>query len=64
MCIRDRPNVALSIGISALSSMVMGAYSLQDAVDYGLAELSDPSFAEDVQNAIGWDKKPINITYF
>ena len=44
--------------------MMMGAYSLQDAVVYGLAELSDPAFMEDVQNAISWDKKPVNLTYF
>lgn len=59
-----QPNVALSIGISALSSVVMGAYSLQDAISYGLAELSDPAFADDLQKAIGWDKKPVNLTYF
>lgn len=59
-----QPDVTLSIGISALSSVVMGAYSLRDAIDYGLAELSNPAYTADVQSAIGWDKKPVNVTYF
>ena len=59
-----QPDVTLSLGISTLSSVVMGAYSLQQAVDFALAELSDPAFLPDLQAAIGWDTKPVNVTYF
>ena len=58
------PSVTLSLGISALSSVVMGACSLRDAVDYGLAQVSDADYLDDLQKAIGWDKKPVNLTYF
>ena len=27
-------------------------------------KLSNPAYTADVQSAIGWDKKPVNVTYF
>ena len=42
----------------------MGAYSLDKAVARGVMDISDPSFLPDVQNAIGWHRKPVNYTYF
>lgn len=59
-----QPDVTLSLGISPLSSAVMGALSLKEAVDYGLAQISDPAWLEELQNAIGWEEPPVNVTYF
>lgn len=61
---RARPQATLSIGIAELSSLVMGAYPLDRALAFGRAALSDPDYAQDIQRAIGWDKKPVNYTYF
>ena len=58
------PQVTLRTDIAALSSLVMGAYSLDKAVARGVMDISDPSFLPDVQNAIGWHRKPVNYTYF
>lgn len=58
------PQVTLRTDIAALSSLVMGAYSLDKAVARGVMDISDPSFLPDVQNAIGWHGKPVNYTYF
>ena len=59
-----RPDVTLTTGIGELSSLVMGAYPLQQAAALGRISVSDASFIPDIQRAIGWDKKPVNITYF
>lgn len=58
------PDVTLSTGIAELSSLVMGAYPLEQAVAFGRISVSDPSYIADIQRAIGWDKKPVNVTYF
>ena len=58
------PDVTLKTGIGPLSSFVMGACSLKQALAYGVMELSDPAYGEDVQQAIGWNEKPVNYTYF
>ena len=42
----------------------MGAYPLEQAVALGRITVSDPAYIPDIQRAIGWDKKPVNITYF
>lgn len=59
-----RPNVTLSTGIAELSSLIMGAYPLDQAVAFGRVSVSDSSYIDDIQRAIGWDKKPVNLTYF
>ena len=59
-----RPDVTLTTGIGELSSLVMGAYPLEQAAALGRVSVSDASFIPDIQRAIGWDKKPVNITYF
>ena len=56
--------MTLSTGIAELSSLVMGAYPLEQAVAFGRMSVSDPAYIPDIQRAIGWDKKPVNITYF
>jgi len=61
---RAQPDVTLSAEISALSSLVMGAYPLSRALALGRVTLSDPGYAADVQRAIGWSAKPVNHTYF
>lgn len=61
---RAQPDVTLSAEISALSSLVMGAYPLSRALVLGRVTLSDPGYAADVQRAIGWSAKPVNHTYF
>ena len=58
------PQVTLRTDIAALSSFVMGAYSLDKAVARGVMELSDPTYLSEVQRAIGWHEKPVNYTYF
>ena len=42
----------------------MGACSLEELLRMGQAALSDNSYAGDIQRAIGWSRKPVNITYF
>ena len=49
---------------STLSSLVMGAFSLDEALRLGRLTLSDHGYAADVQRAIGWSRKPVNFTYF
>lgn len=58
------PDVTLAADISTLSSLVMGAYPLSQVLAFGRAALSDSSYAEDIQRAIGWSVKPVNYTYF
>ncbi|NCB63696.1 MAG: GNAT family N-acetyltransferase [Clostridia bacterium] len=57
-------NVTLTTGIAELSSLVMGAYPLEKALTMGRMTLSDHAYAEDIQRALGWSVKPVNITYF
>lgn len=59
-----QPDVTLTAGIAELSSLVMGAYPLSQALRLGRMALSDPSYTADVQSAIGWSVKPVNYTYF
>ena len=59
-----QPDVTLSADISTLSSLVMGAFSLDEALRLGRLTFSDHGYAADVQRAIGWSRKPVNFTYF
>ena len=59
-----KSDVTLSTGIAELSSLVMGAYPLEQAAALGRISVSDSAYIADIQRAIGWDKKPVNITYF
>lgn len=62
---KDRePDVTLKTGIADLSSLVMGAIPLSAFLWTGRMSLSDHSYQEDVQKAIGWSRKPKNYTYF
>lgn len=58
------PNVVLRTDISDLSSFVVGAYPLRQAVALGRMQVSDDSYIDDIQDAIGWNEKPTNVTYF
>lgn len=58
------PDAVLSLDIAHLSSLVIGACSLEELLRMGQAALSDNSYAGDIQRAIGWSRKPVNITYF
>ncbi|MEG0764464.1 MAG: GNAT family N-acetyltransferase [Pseudoflavonifractor sp.] len=57
-------DVTLTADIGVLSSLVMGVFSLETALEYGRLALSDRAYLEDIQKAIGWSKKPKNLTYF
>lgn len=59
-----KPDVTLTTDISDLSSLVIGAYPLKQAVRLGRITVSDESYLADIQNAIGWNEKPVNVTYF
>lgn len=62
---KDRePDVVLKTGIADLSSLVMGAIPLSSFLWTERMELSDRSYEQDIQNAIGWSEKPKNYTYF
>ena len=61
---QTQPDVTLSTDIATLSSPVMGAWSLDEVLRMGMAELSDCRWAADIQRAIGWSAKPANYTYF
>ncbi len=58
------PDVTLSTDIADLSSLVMGAIPLRQFLRIGRMKVSDPSYADDIQAAIGWSQKPQNYTYF
>lgn len=58
------PDVVLKTNIADLSSLVMGAIPLSAFLWTGRMSLSDESYQEDVQKAIGWKEKPKNYTYF
>ena len=64
VCDRAPADVTLYTDIADLSSLVMGATPLKDFLAYGQMSISDKSFADDVQKAIGWSEKPKNYTYF
>lgn len=57
-------DVTLSTPISDLSSLVVGAIPLKEFLACARMTLSDFSYADDVQRAIGWSTKPKNYTYF
>lgn len=57
-------DVTLSTDIADLSSLVMGAIPLRQFLRIGRMELSDTSYTDDIQCAIGWSTKPQNYTYF
>lgn len=57
-------DVTLAADIAELSSFVMGAVSLSCLAQYDRVTISDLSYLDDIQNAIGWDQKPKNLTYF
>ena len=62
---KDRePDVVLKTGIADLSSLVMGAIPLSSFLLTERMELSNRSYGQDIQNAIGWSEKPKNYTYF
>ena len=62
---KDRePDVVLKTGIADLSSLVMGAIPLSSFLWTERMELSNRSYGQDIQNAIGWSEKPKNYTYF
>lgn len=58
------PDAALWSDISDFSSFVIGAIPLQDFLRLGRMTLDMPAYARDIQNALGWDTKPCNYTYF
>jgi predicted acetyltransferase len=59
-----KPDVRMSVDIGTLSSIVMGAYPVAEAAALGRITVSDPSYIPDIQRAIGWNKKPVNVCYF
>ena len=61
---KGEADVTLSTPIADLSSLVMGAIPLKEFLAYDRMQLSDPSYADDIQKAIGWSVKPKNYTYF
>ena len=61
---KGEADVTLSTPIADLSSLVMGAIPLKEFLAYDRMQLTDPSYADDIQKAIGWSVKPKNYTYF
>lgn len=61
---KAQADVTMCADISDLSSIVMGAYPVRQAAALGLIQVSDQSYLSDIQNAIGWNEKPVNVTYF
>lgn len=62
---KDREvDVILKTNIADLSSLVMGAIPLSSFIWTQRMEISDRSYLQDIQNAIGWHEKPKNYTYF
>ena len=59
-----RADVVLRTNIADLSSFVMGAIPLSAFLWTGRMTCSDRSYEQDIQNALGWSRKPKNYTYF
>lgn len=59
-----QPDVTLSADISTLSSLVMGAFSLDEALRLGRLTFSDHGYAADVQRAIGWSPEARELHLF
>lgn len=59
-----KADVTLTTGIDTLSSFVMGAVPLRDFLHFDRMQLSDLSYLDDVQKAIGFSRKPQDYTYF
>jgi predicted acetyltransferase len=57
-------DVTLSIDISDFSSLLMGAVPLRRLVSYGLAELSDPAYVNQVDRLFSFNEKPVCYTGF
>lgn len=64
VCDAPQGDVTLNCEISDLSSLVMGVTPLKDFLAYERMYLSDLSYADDIQKAIGWSEPPKNYTYF
>ena len=56
--------MVLRTNIADLSSFVMGAIPLSAFLWTGRMTCSDRSYEQDIQNALGWSRKPKNYTYF
>ena len=62
---KDREaDVTLKTNIADLSSFVMGAIPFSSFIWTQRMEISDSSYLQDIENAIGWHEKPKNYTYF
>jgi predicted acetyltransferase len=57
-------DVQLALGISELSSLLMGAVALDRLTEYGLATLSDPGYLETLTRIFAVPRRPICLTAF
>ena len=60
----QKADVVLKTKIADLSSLVVGAIPLEAFLWSEQMECSDHAYVQDIQNAIGWSRKPKNYTYF
>ena len=60
----QKTDVVLKAKIADLSSLVVGAIPLEAFLWSEQMECSDHAYVQDIQNAIGWSRKPKNYTYF
>ena len=60
----QKADVVLKAKIADLSSLVVGAIPLEAFLWSEQMECSDHAYVQDIQNAIGWSRKPKNYTYF
>ncbi|MCB9009781.1 MAG: GNAT family N-acetyltransferase [Ardenticatenaceae bacterium] len=59
-----KPDVAISLDVAEFSSLIMGATTIRQLLAYGLAQISDPAYAETVHQLFYTPNKPICHTAF
>lgn len=64
ICDNDDYEVQITINVSDLSSMIMGAINFKTLLEYGLAKISNDEYIDIVNSIFITDKKPMCITYF
>ncbi|MCA9942243.1 MAG: GNAT family N-acetyltransferase [Anaerolineales bacterium] len=59
-----KPDVAISLDVAEFSSLIMGATTFRQLLTYGLADISDPAYADAVHALFYTPNKPICHTAF
>jgi predicted acetyltransferase len=56
--------VAIRLDVAELSSLLMGVVGFHKLCNYGLAQISDPSYTETITRLFRTEDKPLCMTWF